>query len=518
MRNPYEHDWLEDEVRVGRAGLRLAAAAFLCFLLLPAASLLLPSLRPDGATKGGTKAAPNLKARLEGWGEGAKTLPLLESWRRADQGRLTATLGAGNQRVFAGREGWLYYRPDLEAIFGKGPFHIEPPSVARERHERPWQPPLARVEDFAAQLAARGIRLVLVPVPTKPMACREGLGLGGEVAAPPGWPALARALSEAGIEFVDLLPSFAELDGDEARYLRQDTHWTPTAMEAAAKAVAARIDPGAGSGDYPAETLERASRGDLVGMLDLGELAGALFQPERASLRRPAAPPGDPAEAELVLLGDSFVNVFEDPGLGFGVEGEESIGAGFAAHLAAALGKPIRTLAINGGGASAVREAFAALPPERFARVKSVVWVLSARDVLLPELPARRAGIDWREVVLPDPGAASSAAASEPREILATLREVSAIEDPQLTPYAEAICSALFETEGGEEVYAFLWAFRERRLDAAAALEMGQRYRLRLVPLDRAAPSAQRATRLDDLFRADLKPWFAERAEVVDGN
>lgn len=512
MRNPYEHDWLEDEVRVGRGGLRLAAAAFLLFLLLPAASLLLPTFRPSPP-----KPSATLRARLASWEETAKTLPLLEGWRRTDQARLTAALGAGNRRVFAGRDGWLYYRPDLEAVFGKGPGHLEPPSVARERHERAWRPPLPVVRDFAAQLAERGIRLVFVPVPTKPMLCRRGLGLGDGLFLPPAWAEMAEELAEGAVELVDLLPVLAGFGNESERFLRQDTHWTPQAMEAAARAVADRVKAGAGAAEYGTEALDRSGRGDLVGMLDLDD-AGAPFPPERVVLRRPR-PPADPeTEAELVLLGDSFVNVFDDPELGFGGPGEESIGAGFAAHLSAALGVRIELLAVNGGGASAVREAFAALPPGRLGRVRTVVWVLSARDVLLPELPARRAGIEWREVSLPPPGALRSEPEPEPadgvRELVATLREKSAIEDPQLTPYADAIYSTLFETASGGELYVFHWAFRRRELEPAAALEEGRRYRLRLVPLDRAGPAAGRATRLDDLFRVDLFPWFAEAAEA----
>ncbi len=509
MKNPYEHDWLEDEVRVGRAGLRLGLAAFLLFLLAPAASLRFPSLRPDAA-----EPAPTLKARLAVWEERAKTVPLLNSWRRADQARFARILGAGNRRVITGRGGWLYYRPDLEAVFGKGPHHVEPPSVARERHDRAWQPPLPVIGEFANRLAQRGIRLVFVPVPTKAMVCREGLGLNDGTAVPPAWPILATDLASAGIEFVDLVPLIARRGADETRYLKQDTHWTPQTMEAAAREVAARVANGSGPVSYPVETLERTSRGDLVGMLDLGDAGESLFPAEQVVLRRPVPPGRDSDDAEVVLLGDSFVNIFEDPELGFGTEGEESIGAGFASHLAGALGKPVHPIAINGGGATAVREAFAVLPPERLARVETVVWVVSARDVLLPELPARRSGIEWRTVTFPAAEAGAPPPAAGVRDVVATLREKSVIENPKLTPYAEAIRSTLFETGAGEELYVFHWAFRRRELEPAAALETGRRYRLRLVPLEQAPAAAVRATRLDDLFRTDLAPWFAEAVEA----
>jgi hypothetical protein len=350
------------------------------------------------------------------------------------------------------------------------------------------------------------------------MVCREGLGLDPGIVPPPSWSRVADDLAAAGIGFVDLLPVISARGKDDDRFLRQDTHWTPGTMEAAAREIATRVARGPVRTPGPVEAVIRESRGDLVGMLDLGAEGESVFQPESVTLHRVAG--GDAAtvtgeDAEVVLLGDSFVNIYEDPALGFGVPGEASIGAGFASHFADALGQPVHTIAINGGGASAVREAFAALPAERLARVRTVVWVLSARDVLLPELAARRAGIEWRRVGI---GGANTTAPSTPvarAGLFATLREKSPIEDPNLTPYTSAIYSALFETEDGGERLVFLWAFRNRTLEPTAALEPGRRYRLRLTPLEGQA-EANRATRLDDLFRPDLNPEFALEVEPVE--
>lgn len=508
MKNPYEHDWLEDVVRVGRIGQWIALVVFLLFLIVPAASLLVPSLRPDPTAV----PASSLKDRLTAWEDSAKTLPLLGQWRRSDQARVTSSLGSGNAKVFAGVDGWLYYRPDLEAITGKGPGHLEPPSVARERAATSWQPPLPVIRDFAGQLAERGITLVFVPVPTKPMVCREGLGLEPGISIPPAWSRVANDLAAAGIGFVDLFPLIESRGADEDRFLKQDTHWTPGTMEAVAREVAARVLNGPPAGRREVETLVREGFGDLTGMLDLDGRRETLFSPERVELRRPALPAAGGA-ADVVLLGDSFVNVFDDPALGFADEGGASTGAGFAPHLAAALGRPVETIAINGGGASAVREAFARLPAESLSSVKTVVWVLSARDVLLPETPARRAGIEWRPVVLPKTAAGPVAPVEgAARELVGTLRERSRIEDPAQTPYAEAVFSCVFEDDRGGEHFVFLWGFRNRRLEPASALEVGRRYRLTISSFEDNA-AARRATRLDDLFRPDLMPVFAESFE-----
>jgi hypothetical protein len=125
------------------------------------------------------------------------------------------------------------------------------------------------IKDFAAQLAKRNLTLVFMPVPTKPMVCREGLGLAPGVSAPPAWTEAADDLAAAGIGFVDLLPLMQSRGPDAERYLKQDTHWTPATMEAAAREVAARIGhpTGSGAAPYRVESVEREHRGDLEKML-----------------------------------------------------------------------------------------------------------------------------------------------------------------------------------------------------------------------------------------------------------
>jgi len=505
MKNPYEDIIVADEIRLSGRGLRFAAYVFFAILLVPVLTLL---------DKGGLSplSGSQVRKQLE---ERAATMPLLERWRQQDQALLTRVAGAGNQRVLTGRAGWLYYRSDLDAIHGKGPYYEEPASVARERVTTGWRSPVPVISDFAGQLSARGIHLILVPVPTKPMVCREGLGLNVAVAPPAVFTRVMKDLTAAGVEVIDLFPMLESVPTEAGRFLKQDTHWTPAMMEATVGLVAERvISSGVARGDLVTrfESVERESRGDLVEMLGAGKI-DALFSAEEATLHRVVGE-GDgviiasDADSPVVVLGDSFVNVYEDPALGF-TDGEEtSIGAGFSSHLAASLGQTVHTIAINGGGASAVREAFAALPGEVLAKKRTVVWLLSSRDLLLAELPARRAGIEWREVRFPETGKPHLPASTGVVEITATLRERSRIEDPAQTPYASAIYSALFVADG-EERLVFLWAFRDRKLEPGASLEPGRRYRLRLVPLEDNA-AAGRATRLDDFFRPELEPSFAE--------
>src|SRR5215204_2725214 len=59
--------------------------------------------------------------------------------RPATQIVITGWLGAGNERVYRGREGWLFYRPDVEYITGR-PF-LDPVQIARRAREAPVSAP-----------------------------------------------------------------------------------------------------------------------------------------------------------------------------------------------------------------------------------------------------------------------------------------------------------------------------------------------------------------------------------------
>ncbi len=502
MKNPYEEKFVEDEVLLGRRSLWTGLIVFVLIVGLPGLSLFRPEALPPGT--GG------ILRRIE---EGVKHLPVFDCWRHRDQTLLSKGPGLGNRRVFAGENGWLYYRADLDAVHGKGPQYEEPPSVERAGVDQPWVAPLPVIKAFNEELKSRGIGLILVPVPTKPMVCREGLGLAHGEAAPRAFSETVDELSAAGVEVVDLFPVFESIEREENRFLRQDTHWTPTAMEASARFVAARISPGVSQIKIQTEYAERENEGDLVGMLDLID-AGTIYPEERVKLHRiidaaKGTPLASDPSSEIVVLGDSFVNIFEDPALGFALEEETSIGAGFSSHLAAAIGRPVQTIAINGGGATAVREAFVKLPVKEIAAKKTIVWVLSARDVLLPEIPARRAGIEWRSVSFLSADVPAVEKGETSMELNGVLREKSFVEDPAQTPYANAIYATIFEGPEGEEICVYFWAFRDRKLSPESRLEIGERYHLRLLPLGDDA-EANRATRLDDFFRPDLSPWFAE--------
>ena len=73
-------------------------------------------------------------------------------------------------------------------------------------------------------------------------------------------------------------------------------------------------------------------------------------------------------------MGDSFSNIYRRKEMEWGE------GAGLGEQLMLRLGVGVQIIAINGGGATAVREALAQRPAA-LSRKKVVVWACSARDL-----------------------------------------------------------------------------------------------------------------------------------------
>src|ERR1035437_9945613 len=103
------------------------------------------------------------------------------------QWAMTRWFGVGNEKVYPGREGWLFYRPDVDFVAGLSFLDLK---------GRP--DPVACIADFDRQLSARGIRLIVLPVPPK-VAIYPGRFTGADNMAPlhnPAYPEFLRRLRQ----------------------------------------------------------------------------------------------------------------------------------------------------------------------------------------------------------------------------------------------------------------------------------------------------------------------------------
>ena len=306
---------------------------------------------------------------------------LVRATRPEAQALLTRLARFGNERTTVGRDGWLFFRDDVEHLVARRPA----PGFAGD--------PATTIRAFRDELAAHGVGLVVVPTPLKPTVHPEKLARGA--AAPPvrrdGEAELLAAVAGAGVEVLDLADRFVREARFAPLYLATDTHWRPEAVEIAARELAIllreRFELPPGEPSWRETAIERRRGvGDTAAMLELPASA-SLVAAETVETRPVAARAGAPGE--VLVLGDSFAGIYSSPDLGWGA------GAGLSDRLAAQLGLPVDRILRNAGGASATRDALADAwrrDPARFASLRVVVWQLAARELSQGE---------WRDVELP---------------------------------------------------------------------------------------------------------------------
>lgn len=473
----------------------------------PDASLLRRTLDANNAALAGMEA---FETSLE---DSSRTVA---SVRPATLDFLLRFGAAGSEEAYVGKDGWLFYRPDVDPLW----MARNAPAGAAEG-----------VAKFAADLAEHGIQLVFVAVPGKATIHPEKIGLGEFVrpVLPAGWEnfsgEVARAWEKIGpadasapvvVDATGLLWQ-RKKDSGEPQFLRTDSHWTPEAMEAVAGEVARAVggrDVSAGAAAVP-RRAKISGVGDTARMLELPENS-VFLRPETVEvLPLPGWVPD--ADAEVLLLGDSYTNIYSADDLGWGTE------AGLGEQLSRLLGKGVDRLSRNDAGALEARRMLAsawAKDDRRFGAKRVIVWQLAMRELL--------AG-DWSAVALPagetagpeEPaGGFFVAPAGRPVEVVGTIIALGAMPRPEETPYADFLTAVhlgdLRDAASGNkldaEALAYVFTMRDRRLLPAAELVAGQEVRALLLNYGENASRLEQLNRseLDDVELMLQEPNFAE--------
>ncbi|HTM47336.1 MAG TPA: hypothetical protein VL285_01565 [Bryobacteraceae bacterium] len=282
------------------------------------------------------------------------------------------TLGNPGHKAVVGKDGWLFYRPDVRYL-------LEPLDGGSN--------PLAAILNFRDQLLRRGIHLVVLPVPGKPSVYPDRLRR--EAAAGRGLmdghtQQLISALRSAGVETIDLLDYFLHLrDGEnlphDAYYLRRDTHWSAQAARRAAEIVADRIKKLGWAPENRTAYLTRRiavqRNGDVLRMINIPQLE-RKYPPEtilcdQVLEKDTGALYKDDPNSPVLVLGDSFLRMYQK---------DEPLAAGFVAHLARSLGSPVASIVNDGGASTLVRQELAR-KREMLDGKKLVVWEFVERDI-----------------------------------------------------------------------------------------------------------------------------------------
>ncbi|MEE2789999.1 MAG: hypothetical protein VX453_00025 [Acidobacteriota bacterium] len=453
--------------------------------------------------------------------------PLARYLRPNVQRLLTRWMGTGNEHVFKRRNGWLYYGQDIEHVVGPG--FLDPRQLAKRSgsgdslNDTPNPDPRPALHQFHTALARRGISLVLLPTPVKPTIHPEHLGIG-TTQTPIQNVSFPRFISEmrnAGLLVFDPAPLLVSLRRHgEPTYLATDTHWRPNAVVAVSDALATFIAREVQLPiEKPLQTERRMTRvtnqGDTVALLNLTneplpEMSETVMLPQVVTSDR--QPWRVDSRADVLLMGDSFANIYSLGSMGWG----ES--AGLAEQLSAALGRRLDRTVQNDNGAFATRETLAReimRGQDPLVGKRLVIYQFTTRELTHG---------DWRLVdfaSLPTTVARTilTPTLGQRLTVRGRIRQRAPVPRPGTVPYRnhivaidlDEIVSTGAEVEGTEALV-YLSSMEDNVLTEAATLDVGQIVSLTLRPWSEVTAERGGITRAElvDSNVVYAEPWWGE--------
>ena len=286
----------------------------------------------------------------------------------------------------AGSDGWLFFGGELR-LLSLGRFWGTDAPKASRAHKPDLADPVPAILDFQQQLKARGIELLLVPVPPKASVYPEKIVSDVDARTKDAAPVLHEfyeQLRASGVDVLDLGKLFiAKRDGTRGSvFCKTDSHWSGLGCVLAAEAIAdkvrGKISKSAGEKEFVAEWKNAEREGDLAGLLGR---EGRQVPPETIAVRRVsekatgAAVHEDP-NSPLLLLGDSHTLIYHDRDF-------LAVQAGLVDQLALQLGFAPDLIGTSGSGATPVRVNLyrrSVKDPGYLTKKKVVVWCFAARE------------------------------------------------------------------------------------------------------------------------------------------
>ena len=415
---------------------------------------------------------------------------------------LLTPLGLGNEKAYCGRDGWLFYRPGIDYLIGP-PFLGSKQLARRAATGTEWKPapqpdPRKAVAQFKKQLASRGIKLIVMPTPTKIMIHPEKFSRACDnqkvALQNPSYPEFTRELERQGVLVFDVAQAVMDakwLTG-QPQYLETDTHWRPETMELVAQQLKDFITthvnlPPVKAPGYKRETQQVINLGDIATMLKLPD-DQTIFRKQTATIQQvlttrnqlwQASGSAGEGLADVLLLGDSFSNVYSLESMGWG----ES--AGLVEQLSFLMQRPVDRMVRNDDGAFATRQMLSrelARGRDRLAGKKVVIWQFAARELAVG---------DWKLIdmilgvkppslfIAPEPG--------KPMTVSGTIQALSAPPKPGTVAYKDHIIAFhLTDLENekgpmqGAQAMVYVWSMRNNKWTPAARYRPGAKLKLRL--------------------------------------
>lgn len=435
------------------------------------------------------------------WQDGALDQAFLEASAnevRKPVSMLRARMGLDANDVVV-RDGELYYRPDIAHVTGRNFMRDEEGSshvvLNKDGREERVSDPLPAILDFHCQLQERGIRLILLPVPSK----AHFAGPHYDPNLNQGyWPLLFELGGPGGVEVLNLVPHYQNERVNFGRklFLQTDSHWDPPTMELSANLLASGIR------NRSSDTEEfSTSRRTVTNSGDLAELLGedwseAIEQKVVLDGQGKAWKPA--VDSPVLLLGDSFTNVFSLTEMGWGS------GAGLAEALSVELGFSVDRIARNADGAFASREELQR-SPGRLQGKQVVIWQFAMRELSLG---------DWKVLEMPaEDRPERPAIPAKTAEVEGVIERVATVPPLTRAPYRQAVLEVLLkdvrrEGELPERVVLLGFGVDDREPTPMTTWKVGQRVKARIVPWEEVE------SRLGRLHRFALKDPELELLEL----
>lgn len=455
---------------------------------------------------------------------------------------LIGALGGGSQNVYCGRDGWLFFRPTIEYLTGRG--FLEPAVMKRRSQpgsgagEQIQPDPVKAIVDFRNQLAHRGIELVVLPSPAKATIYPERFSPRYEnFAAPlhnPSYGEFVRRLESQGVRVLDPTHILLQAKAKEEMFLKTDTHWTPAGSELVARALADYLDknrllPRRTPASYVRVAGKAENAGDLAKMLKVSSNFGYGKQqvdlhPVQQSDGAPWAPSRD---ADILVLGDSYANIFSLDGMGWGS------GSGLVQQLAYYLQRPVDSILANDNGSFTTRQQLGnelRRGQDRLAGKKVVIYEFATRELavgnwklvdLTPGKPAEPAATA-------EEAAVSGTPAEKPGQLMleGVIEEITQPPRPGSTAYKDAVIAMHLKnvTVAGKpfkrsHVVMFTWGMRDNVVTASSRYKRGQRVALKVRPwgeVEQKYGSYQRIElQNDDAMLLDIY-WLVQPEDELD--
>lgn len=281
------------------------------------------------------------------------------------------------QMGLEGMDGWLFFRKSFDYMLGKD-----------YTAQAPEKNPLPHLVDFKHYLKEKNVNLLFVVVPNKEEVYFDKINSSVPAQNVKYVNSYSRKilsdLQNAGIEVIDLLPSFIEerkndSSGSEYLYQQHDTHWTNRGLQIAAGMIADRIKQYSWyneieKSNFIVKDTNFERQGDIVERLpeqNRLKYTAVRLQAQQVFSNDSTLYKGNNAGAPVMLIGDSFTGVFESV---------DCKGAGVGAHIAQKTNIPVEIITSWGGG-PLVRSKAMRVREKNLPNKKLVIYMMVARDL-----------------------------------------------------------------------------------------------------------------------------------------